>query len=182
MKNNKKNTNNIKWENYKITKEEAHKFGEMYINKEPIAKNGYKFTLEYELSHYGDSINENLRRNNITPKILQMTNLIANNKTKKDIVIYRGVCEAVYKQMINNTSNLNEIDLYEKGFFYSSLVEGHEIQSSYQLRVFVPIGTNALYQGNVNNDINRFEVILQRDTKLKILSIDNKYINCIIIQ
>lgn len=74
------------------------------------------------------------------------------------------------------------IDLYEKSFLQTSLVKGHEIKSHYNLRIYTPEKTQAVYLGNVNDEQWYYEVDLQHGAKLKIVSIDSEYINCRLVQ
>ena len=71
--------------------------------------------------------------------------------------------------------------LYEKSFLQTSLVKGHESNSQYHLRIQVPAGTQAVYLGNVNDEQFYYEVDIQHGAKLKIVSIDDEYINCILL-
>ena len=57
-----------------------------------------------------------------------------------------------------------------------------EIKREIRLRIFVPYGTNVIYLGNVNDEEERYyEVDVQYGAKLKIVSMDKTYINCVLI-
>lgn len=73
---------------------------------------------------------------------------------------------------------LTDCDLYEKGFLATSLVKGHEINSKIKLRIYVPAGTKCVYMGNVNEEQGFYEVDVMHSSKLKIISMDDEYINC----
>lgn len=80
--------------------------------------------------------------------------------------------------MKENANNMTDCDLYEKGFLATSLVKGHEINSKIKLRIFVPAGTKCVYMGNVNEEQGFYEVDVMHSSKLKIISMDDEYINC----
>lgn len=74
------------------------------------------------------------------------------------------------------------VDLYEKGFLYTSLTKATIPKRDCYLRIFLPKGTCAFYSGNVNGEIEDYqEVVVQRGGKLKILSKDEKFINCLLL-
>lgn len=170
------------WDNMAPSKENAIDFAHANINQEPnkmIDANHY--SLEYCLAHSGETINERFRQDKPDEIDLKIAEMVALHTTKIPIVLYRGVCESVFYQMIENAKNMDGIDLYEKSFLQTSLVKGHEIKSQYHLRIYVPEGTQAVYLGNVNDEQGYYEVDLQRGAKLRIVSIDNEYINCKLI-
>ena len=83
--------------------------------------------------------------------------------------------------MQENAKNMKGVDLYEKSFLQTSLVKGHESNSQYHLRIYVPKGTQAVYLGNVNDEQFYYEVDIQHGAKLKVVSMDETYINCILL-
>ena len=170
------------WDNMAPSEEKAINFAHTNINSEPnkmIDANHY--SLEYRLAHFGEAINARFRQGRPDEEDLKIVNMIALHTTKVPLVLYRGVCEAVFRQMIENAKNINGIDLYEKSFLQTSLVKGHESKSQYHLRIYVPKGTQAVYLGKVNEEQFYYEVDLQRGARLKIVSIDDEYINCKLI-
>lgn len=60
----------------------------------------------------------------------------------------------------------------------TSLVKTHELNYKKKLRIFVPAGSKCVYMGNVNDELGFYEVTIQHDAALKIISIDKDYINC----
>lgn len=54
--------------------------------------------------------------------------------------------------MIESAKKHSGTDLLEKGFLAASLVKGCEFQYKKKLRIYVPAGTHAVYQGNVNDE------------------------------
>lgn len=171
-----------KWDKFSPAEEDAIEFAHKNINPEPPKMiTTTHFSPEYCLAHYGESINERFRHDNPDENDLKIADMVALHTTKVPLVLYRGVCAAVFKQMKENAKNIDDADLYEKSFLQTSLVKGHEIKSQYCLRIYVPEETQAVYLGNVNDEQFYYEVDLQHGAKLKIVSIDDEYINCKLI-
>lgn len=168
------------WDKSSPSEENAIEFAHTNINQEPnrMTADGINYSLEYCLAYSGGTINGRFRYGRPAPIDLQIADMISTHKTKIPIVLYRGVCEDVFRKMCENAKHIEKADLYEKAFLQTSLVKGHEIRSQYHLRIYVPEGTQAIYLGNVNYEQKYYEVVLQRGSKLKIVSIDKKYINC----
>lgn len=168
-----------KWDKLSPLEKNAIDFAHMYINQEPSQmKDANHYALAYYLAHSGESINERYRDDKPNEDDLRVISMVASHTTKVPLVLYRGVCEDVFGKMRENAKNMDDVDLYEKSFLQTSLIKGHEIKSRYHLRIYVPEGAQAIYLGNVNDEQFYYEVDLQRGAKLKIVSADNKYINC----
>lgn len=169
-----------KWDKLSPSEKNAIEFAHTNINPEPnrMAADGIHISLEYCLAHSGERINERYRRDRPDPIDLQIADMIATHRTKIPVVLYRGICEAVFRKMCENAQHIDNADFYEKAFLQTSLVKGHEIKSQYHLRIYVPEGAQAIYLGNVNYEQKYYEVVLQCGSRLKIISMDNKYINC----
>ena len=164
------------WDKLAPNADEAIDFAHKHINEEPermIDENHY--TMEYCLAHCGDTINEQNRQDKTD---WQIADMVAQHMTDTDLVLYRGICDYVYKLMQKNAKDMPDCDLYEKGFLATSLVREHESNSNIKLRIYVPAGTKCVYQGNVNDEQNYYEVDVMHGSKLKIVSIDKVYINC----
>ena len=171
-----------KWDKLSPIEENAIEFAHKNINPEPQRKiTATCYSLEYCLAHSGETINDRFRQDRPDECDLKIADMVALHTTKVPLVLYRGVCETVFQQMIENAENMDDTDLYEKAFLQSSLVKGHEIKSKYRLRIYVPKGTQAIYLGNVNEEQFYYEVDLQHGAQLKIVSIDDEYINCKLI-
>lgn len=134
--------------------------------------------MQYCFAHSGESVNERFRQNRADNIDLQIAEMVASNTTDTDLVLYRGVCDYVFDLMKKNAKNMPDCDLYEKGFLATSLVKGQELNYKIKLRIYVPAGTKCVYMGNVNNEQGFYEVDVMNNSKLKIISIDDKYINC----
>jgi hypothetical protein len=169
----------VVWDKITPSEEDTIDFAHANINPEPnkmIDANHY--SLEYCLAHSGETINERYRQDRPDKDDLEIADMIALHTTKVNLVLYRGICKEVFLQMKKNAKNMDGVDLYEKSFLQTSLVKGHESNAKYHLRIYVPLGTQAIYLGNVNDEQYYYEVDLQRGAKLKVVSIDKKYINC----
>ena len=167
------------WDRLAPTKENAIDFAHTNINSEPVRMiDSYRFSLEYCLAHSGESLNEHLREDRTDKEDIAISDMVAKHSCKTDLVLYRGVCDYVYDLMIQNAAPLEGVDFYEKGYMQCSLVKGHEINCKTKLRIFVPAGSCVIYLGNVNDEQHYYEVDIQHGAKLKLISIDQTYINC----
>lgn len=167
------------WDKLAPTMELAIEYAHNHINQEPermIDANHY--SMEYCLAQSGETVNERYRQNRQDEIDLKIGDMVAQHTTDTDLVLYRGVCDYVYDLMKENAKDIPDCDLYEKGFLATSLVKGHEINSKIKLRIYVPAGTKCVYQGNVNEEQGFYEVDVMHSSKLKIISIDDEYINC----
>ena len=171
------------WDKLAPSENAAIEFAHTYLNTDPHRFNTkQQYTMEFYLACKGDDINTRYRNNIPTQEDLQVAETLKEYKSQKDLVLYRGVCDEIFLLMKKNGKNHTDCDLYEKGFMACSLVKGHEYRSSKYLRIYIPKGTNVIYQGNINNEQNTYEVDIQYGAKLKIVSADNKYINCKLIE
>lgn len=138
----------------------------------------YHYSMEYCLAHSGESVNERYRQDRQDEIELKISEMVAQHTTDTDLVLYRGVCDYVYDLMKENAKDIPNCDLYEKGFLATSLVKGQELNYKIKLRIYVPAGSKCVYQGNVNNEQDFYEVDIMRGSRLKIESVDSEYINC----
>lgn len=181
-------TTGEEWEQYNVPEKKAIAFATENINPEPpeFIDDAEKIhSLEYVLAHHGGVINTQYRKGKehiIDNDILKIPDMIARHTAKVPFVAYRGVNENVLRQMVENARDIEETDLLDKAFLQTSLVKGQESSANFYLRIFVPEGTQVVYLGNVNLEQNSYEVVIQCCTKLKIVSYDDKYINCEIVQ
>lgn len=171
------------WDKLAPDKETAIDFAHTHINEEPERMiDIHHYSMEYCLVHSGESVNERFRQNRADETDLKIAAMVDEHKTDTDIILYRGVCDHVFKLMQDNAKEMHDCDLYEKGFLACSLVKGHEINCKTKLRIYVPAGTKVVYLGNVNEEQNFYEVDVMHGSKLKIISIDDTYINCQLIE
>ena len=167
------------WDKLAPSKEQAIDYAHTHINQEPQRMiDVHHFSLEYCLAHSSESVNKHYRQNRQDDIDIQIGDMVSQHTTDTDLVLYRGVCDYVYDLMKENAKNMPDCDLYEKGFLACSLVKGHEINPKTKLRISVPAGTKCVYMGNVNEEQGFYEVDVMHCSKLKIISIDDEYINC----
>lgn len=173
------------WDRLALNENNAHAFAEKHINKEPQKRqpnNSLNFSMEYLLAASAESINERLRSDIMYDIDCQIAEMMNTHTTDADLILYRGVHDDIYKLMFENAAGIKGADLLEKGFMCTSLVKGHEFDYSIKLRIFVPAGSKVTYMGNVNCEPHLFEVTIQKEALLKIVGIDAKYINCILLK
>ena len=177
------------WDDLAPTHKTAIKYAHRNINPTPPKHigNTTAWSNEYCLASSGSSISDRFRHDTQEPIDLAISETVATYKTKIPLVLYRGVTNENYNNMVRDAKEMKGIDLYEKGFLSTSILKGHEIAykpvDGKRLRIYIPSGTQALYLGNVfsNEEEQRYyEVAVQRGAKLRILSIDDTYINCIL--
>ena len=166
------------WDKLAPTKETAIDFAHNNINPEPQKMiNSNKFSWEYCLAHSGESLNEHLREGRSYREDSEIANMVSTHSCKTDLVLYRGVCDEVYNLMIQNAKSIKGVDFHEKGYMQCSLVKGHESNYKTKFRIFVPAGSCVIYLGNVNDEQFYYEVDIQNGARLKLISIDQDYIN-----
>ena len=173
------------WDKCAVCKECAVEFAEKYINQEPdrtLKDNPFVYTMEYVLASSAESINERWRSDCASDEDHRIASALDKYCTSSPIVVYRGVCEHVYECMVANAKGIKGVDLLEKGFMSTSLVKGCEIPYDIKLRIYIPYGNKCVFMGDVNYELETYyEVAVQRHARLKIISIDEKYINCLLI-
>ena len=172
------------WDKLAPSQETAIQFAHENLNEDPLRKISENlYSLEYCLAHNGETINQRYRLNEYKdPTDLKIPSMMEKYTTKIPIVVYRGVCEYVFGLMTKNAEGIEGVDLVEKGFLATSLVKGHEIKDKYRLRIYIPAGTHAVYMGNINFEQNYYEVDIQHEAYLKIISMDKTYINCLLLR
>lgn len=169
------------WDKLSLTQKQAAEFAHQYINGEPKRKTkNNNYSWEHELAYHGEYINSHYRQNKPPEELhKEIATGIAKITTQKDIVVYRGVNKDVFDLMKKNAKGIRGANLVEKSFMQTSLAKDVKLPGSIKLRIYVPKGTHAVYLGNVNGEEKWwYEVTTQHGAKLKILSIDNTYINC----
>lgn len=168
------------WDIKSFPAEYADDLAHEYINKEPEKpKQGTDNSTNtyYRLAAFGKSINARLRKG-VNNDDMDIINMVKSNHTKASLILYRGVCDDVYQKMLLNAKNISDVDYVERGFLCCSLVKDHHINEEICFRIFVPEGTPAAYMGSVSNEPGYYEVDVLCGCKLKIISIDNEFVNC----
>lgn len=169
------------WDRLAPSKDTAIEYAHDNLNHDPERIIDDQYSYEYCLAYSGDTINERYRTGCTMDIDNAFPEMLTQYTTKQDIVVYRGIDDSAYKLMIENAKKHIGTDLLEKGFLATSLVKGCEFNRQIKLRIYVPAGTHAVYQGNVNDEQKLYEVDIQHNAHLKIISIDKEYINCLLI-
>ena len=170
----------MRWDQQRLSADEVDQFAKDYLNEEParIYNNGAQ-TLEYMLSQSGSSISERLREGEGNEFDNAIVDMVRNYQTKKDIIVYRGIPSLLLDYMFKTARGRKGIDLIDNGFMATSLVKESDLPGDVLLRIKVPSGINAIYMGDVGYEKEKYhEVTIQCGASLKIVSIDNEYINC----
>lgn len=181
----KKNRNvGSEWDKLAPSREQAVEFAHVNINEEPqkYVGDSMRYTAEYTLAHYMELLNNDLRKDRIDKDGMHVEKMLSEHTTDTDLVLYRGVHESVYSLMKENAKEVGGCDLYEKGFMACCLVKGQELKTDIRLRIYVPAGSHVVFQGNVNEEPDFYEVDIQRGAKLQVISSDDKYINCRLLE
>ena len=176
-----------KWDKKAVKEENA-------INAEPKQCMN---SLEYLLANAGENINKQLRNRkmqDVDLYIRDIINMLNNNTTDTDLIVYRGIPDNVFnevlKSLIEEASIFPDCDLYDKGILATSLVKGKELRGSRSpqkpnkfkgFRILVPKGSHVKYMGNVNFEEHYYEVDIQHGAKLQVISADKEYINCLLV-
>lgn len=172
-----------KWDRLALGEYSAISFAEKHINREPVQyeEDGISFTMEYCLVASGPTINDRYRGDCVEDMDKRITDAVADYRTDADLIVYRGVVDHVFELMKKNAKGRKGVDLYEKGFLHTSLVKDHELLYDIRLRIFIPAGSKCVYVGNLIDEHKFYEVIVYRGSALKVVSMDDKYINCILL-
>ena len=131
--------------------------------------------------------------------IIKVQKSLSKFTLQEPIVLYRGCPKEIYKHMITQGAELKDKlkddgkYLVDKSFISTSIVEEGRFSPetgfpshNIQLRIFAPKGTQAFYVGNLIGEGSREEILLQKETILKIISepSDSKekgYIDCLLL-
>lgn len=171
-----------KWDELSPSEDEAIEFAKKNINEAPVYNK--PTDTEYVLASSSITINDRFRLNHSNNRDMKHARYIEwKYCLKNDIVVYRGVSQIPYEKMIKAAKGVKCVDFLEKGFLNTSIVKGKQSDCDIQLRVYIPKGTTAFYVGNISCEEKiYYEVIVQIGARLKIVSMDNKYINCKLIE
>lgn len=175
------------WNQLSQTVDTVIDFAHTYINPEPKDDNPYALKLASQGSQYNHRIKTEAVLSKDASDIISY---VTNNTVGVPLILYRSMSFETLKEMMCNADK--DCDLCEKGFLFTALVRGHEEQGhKIRLRIYAPAGVQAVYSGFIYEKVERkedidehypyFEVILQPGIKLKICSIDNGYINCVVV-
>ena len=183
------------WDSMAQTATTAIDFAHTNINPPPTMEQKWMNVLSKNVEHYNktlrypESTNSKDRINEIA-EINEIAKNVRNNKSKKDLILYRQITNEGYENMLEEAKSMKNIDLYDKGFMCTSLVKGVEHTFGYgygadegftRLRIYAPEGTGCVYMFDIQESGN-YEVILPPGTKLKIISKGLNYVNCQVLK
>ncbi len=178
-----------KWDKLAASKSNLEEYLKENLNEEPekfYNNNRLKPTFERSIAKDSGDIFNNMLYMTAThnddynsDELNYYIEAIRKYTTKNDIVVYRGVKEFVMQSTIKEAINKN-CDLYDVAFMSTSLFK-IEKKYPYYLRIFIPKGTCAYYVGDASDEGDNYEVLVQKGARLKILSKDNQYFNCILL-
>lgn len=154
-------------------------FAQTYLNPEPLPNSPDGYSLEYALSVNGENYNYHLRTDFIDNNDRRMSNMVFQHTCKADIVIYRGVTDTIYNDMLDNARDLNDVNYYDKGYSYGTLIKGTEFNCRHRFRILVPAGLSVIYLGNIGG--YQYEAVIHHGAKLRLVSKDRDYYNCQVI-
>lgn len=98
--------------------------------------------------------------------------LIRENVLKEDLVVYRGVDNQDYERNLAKKRKLDDKYLYYNGYIFCSLnADTSYWNRSIRMIIFLPAGTHYLYTGEYSNTPESNEIILDKNS---ILRIDNE--------
>jgi len=174
------------WDQYLISEDGVHEFVHKYINDSPSMYDENGLTWQYIACTSGSTINDCLRygglNNNVARIIKQADEGIAKIQIKKDVVVFRDYTEYNFINAVKCAKNDEDADVLEPSFLQTKLVKTTQKHGNVNLKIYVPMGTNGIYYGDVCGEEKiYFELTFKRKRKLKIVSIDDEYINCILI-
>ena len=96
------------WDILSVPEEIAADFAHLTINAEPKQRlSDGSYSLAYKLAYSGESINERFRTDLTDEQDLIIEKMVSSNTTKYPLILYRGVCELVYQQMVENAKKVN---------------------------------------------------------------------------
>ena len=179
-----------KWDKLAASKSNLEEYVKENLNEEPekfYNNNRLKPTFERSIAKDSGDIFNNMLYMTAThnddynsDELNYYIEAIRKYTTKNDIVVYRGVKEFVMQSTIKEAINKN-CDLYDVAFMSTSLFKSEERIYPYYLRIYIPKGTCAYYVGDASDEGDNYEVLVQKGARLKIVSKDKVYYNCILL-
>lgn len=117
----------------------------------------------------GISINSTARRGKEDISIQIFDRLIGKNVLNEDLVVYRGVIDQNYERNLAKERGLDNNYLYSNGYIYCSInADTSYWNRSTRMIISLPAGAHYLFTGNFSNTPESNEIILDRDSILRI--------------
>ena len=177
------------WDSMAQTTTTAIDFAHKNINPPPTMEQKWMYVLSKNVEHYNKTLRYPKSANS-KDTINEIAENVRNNKSKKDLILYRQITKYGFENMLKEAKSMKNIDLYDKGFMCTTLVKGVEHTFGYgygadegftRLRIYAPEGTGCVYMSDIQESGN-YEVILPPGTKLKIISKGLNYVNCKVLK
>ena len=174
-----------RWKEFMANSESVEEFAHEKLNMDPVARdeNGQQ-TAEKILCSSCSQISDDYRFNHDTSHLEFITEAMRKYKTYVPVVLFRGVCDIPMEKMIEAAKGLGEddVDFYEKGYMSCSLLKEKASPYKDQLIIYVPPFNHVMYAGHCNDEEPecRYECIIMRGAKLKILKQENHTYYCLL--
>lgn len=142
-------------------------------------ENPHEFLTEEEkvkISKVHTTLNNSIRRGetiNLDRDFFD--SIISRKNLQKGLIVYRGVKTCDYERELAKARGLEKDKLFFNGFIYTSLYRNNYYNNNIiEQKIYVPKGKNYLFTGQYSNTPETKELVLPRDTTLKILKEENK--------
>ena len=175
-----------KWQMYQADSFDVEEFAHKKMNMDPVARDesGHE-TAEKILCSKCSPISDNYRFGRDTSDLEYITDALRKYKTSEPIILFRGVCDVPMEKMVEAAKELDEdgIDFYEKGYMSCSLLKEKASPYKYQFVIYVPPFNHVMYAGHCNDEEEpecRYECIIMRGSKLKLLKQEKDTYYCIL--
>lgn len=175
-----------KWQLYQADSFDVEEYAHRKLNKDPAARtdNG-SLTAEKLLCSSCSSISDAYRFGRDTSHLEHITEAMKKYKTSEPVILFRGVCDIPMEKMVEAAKELNEdgIAFYEKGYMSCSLLKEKASPYKFQFIIYVPPFNHVMYAGHCNDEEEpecRYECVIMRGSKLKLLKQDKDTYYCIL--
>lgn len=174
------------WEQFTPTIENVEEFAHKTLNLDPDTRDkSGALTYENILASSCSSISDFYRYKQSTEHLKNIEDMMQKYKTNAPIVLFRGVSDVPFEKMEQEAKELDEIDtdFYELGYMSCSLIKEKASPYKTQLIIYCPPFSNIIYCGHCNDQEEpecRYECIISRGSKLKILKQENNTFYCIL--
>ena len=119
---------------------------------------------------------------------MELSKMINRYKMPERIVVFRGITNSAYKQMIKDAETIRGNNsfpakyLIERAYMSTSLIKGRELKSEILLKIFVPKGINFLYIGENSVSPDQTEMLFGKNTVMQEIGQNGNCIEVEIIQ
>ena len=187
------------WETVSISEDEVESVTKQYLNED--FGDVYSLPNEYEhlknINNYlvcYEKINQYLRCNSpvsdpIECIVKNVSSILDSFTIGEAIIVYRGCHPDIYQKMIQTSldEGIGEGYLIDPSFISTTLLrekafsDENGFENNKMLRILLLKDSCAFYVGNLIGEGDRYEVLLPRYLKLKIVSEDSEFVNCVVV-